>query len=67
MSVHPTRPTNDIALLIISSLPSVVRRENTGKLLDLYYATLKMNLDKISIGIETDLEYTREKLDQDYR
>ena len=61
------RPTNDIALLLISSLPSNIRRENNGKLLDLYYSSLKQNLDKISVDLEVDLNYSRSKLDQDYR
>ncbi|XP_037027878.1 uncharacterized protein LOC119068415 isoform X1 [Bradysia coprophila] len=62
-----SRPTNDIALLIISSLPSKVRRENTGKLLNLYYTSLKNNLEKISVDLEVDLNYSRHKLEQDYK
>lgn len=60
------RPTNDIALLIISSLPSKIRRENTGKLLDLYYTTIKSNLNNFDINLEDDLGYTRAKMQEDY-
>lgn len=62
-----SRPTNDIALLLISSLPSNIRRECTEKLLDLYYTAMKTNLKKFSIDIEVDLEYSRGRLTEDYR
>lgn len=60
-------PTNDIALLITSSLPSNIRRQHTGKLLDLYYNLLKTNCHKLSFDIEVDLEYSRNKMDCDFR
>jgi thiamine kinase-like enzyme len=62
-----SQPTNDIALLIISSLPAEVRRENTDKLLDLYYKVLKENCEKIDVDIEVDLNYSRNKLNTDYK
>ncbi|XP_055692579.1 uncharacterized oxidoreductase dhs-27-like [Lutzomyia longipalpis] len=62
-----SRPTNDIALLLISSLPSKIRREYTSKLLDLYYNTMKINCAKFSIDLEIDLQYDREKLQRDYK
>lgn len=61
------RPTNDLALLILSSLPSKVRRDNTQKLLNHYYASIKENLSKINIDIEVTLNYTKEKLLDDYK
>jgi aminoglycoside/choline kinase family phosphotransferase len=60
-------PTNDIALLITSSLPSQIRRQHTTKLLDLYYNLLKSNCHKISLDIEDDLQYSRNKLECDFR
>lgn len=60
-------PTNDIALLITSSLPSVVRRQHTSKLLDLYYNLLKVNCHKLSLDIEVDLQYSRNKMECDFR
>jgi thiamine kinase-like enzyme len=60
-------PTNDIALLITSSLASAVRRQHTSKLLDLYYNLLKVNCQKLSLDIEVDLQYSRNKMECDYR
>lgn len=65
--VTHSRPTNDIALLIISSLPSAVRREATGALLDLYYAALAANLDRVGVELEAELGYTRAQLERDYK
>lgn len=64
---RPVRPTNDIALLILSSLPSKIRRDNQQKLLDLYHSEMKQNLAKISIDLEVTLGYTKEKLLEDYK
>lgn len=60
-------PTNDIALLITSSLPSSVRRQHSGRLLELYYNLLKSNCEKLSLDIEVDLQYSRNKMECDYR
>ncbi|XP_055325049.1 uncharacterized protein LOC129579220 [Sitodiplosis mosellana] len=62
-----SRPTNDLALLILSSLPSKLRRDNTQKLLNHYYTMMKENLNKINIDIEVTLSYTKEKLLDDYK
>ncbi|XP_055373096.1 uncharacterized oxidoreductase dhs-27-like [Condylostylus longicornis] len=62
-----SRPTNDIALLLVSSLPSDIRRENVGHLLDYYFDCLKTNLCKIDVDLISDLKYSREKLGEDYR
>lgn len=62
-----SRPTNDIALLLISSLPSNVRRDNMLSLLDFYYQSLKSNLAKFDIHLERDFQYTRDKLSEDYK
>lgn len=61
------RPTNDLALLILSSLPSNVRREHTPKLLTLYYSMMKQNLEKVNIDIEVTLGYSKEKLFDEYK
>lgn len=60
-------PTNDIALLITSSLPASIRRQHTSKLLDFYYNLLKSNCHKLSIDIEIDLQYSRNKMECDFR
>lgn len=64
-SIH--RPTNDLALLILSSLPSNIRREHTNTLLALYHKQMKLNLEKLNIDIETTLNYTKDKLLDDYK
>lgn len=62
-----SRPTNDIALLITSSLPSHIRRQHTTKLLDLYYNLLRSNCHKLELDIEVDLQYSRNKMECDFR
>jgi aminoglycoside/choline kinase family phosphotransferase len=62
-----SQPTNDIALLVISSLPAKIRRENTAKLLDLYYKVLRENCAKLGVDIEVELCYSRNKLEIDYK
>lgn len=62
-----SRPTNDIALLIVSSLSSNIRRNHTQKLLDLYYDSMKKNCLKLTLDIEADLRYSRDQLQEDYR
>lgn len=62
-----SRPTNDIALLMVSSLSSDIRRKNSKELLDMYYASLKSNCLKLGVDIEGDLEYNREALLEDFK
>lgn len=62
-----SRPTNDVALLLISSLPSNVRRDNMISLLDFYFQCLKDNLKKFDIHLERDFGYTRDNLSEDYK
>lgn len=65
--VTHSRPTNDIALLCISSLSAEVRRKETGRLLDLYYGELKGNLQRVGVELEAELGYSREQLERDYK
>ncbi|ETN66519.1 hypothetical protein AND_001693 [Anopheles darlingi] len=62
-----SRPTNDLALLLISSIPSSTRRQHTDRLLDLYYGALKSYCLKMDVDIEADLGYSRNKMDCEYR
>uniref|UniRef100_A0AAG5CRF3 CHK kinase-like domain-containing protein n=1 Tax=Anopheles atroparvus TaxID=41427 RepID=A0AAG5CRF3_ANOAO len=62
-----SRPTNDLALLLISSIPSDMRRQHTARLLDLYYGALKSYCLKMDVDIEADLGYSRNKMDWEYR
>ncbi|KAK2588564.1 hypothetical protein KPH14_006338 [Odynerus spinipes] len=62
-----SRPTNDVALLLVSSLPSKLRRKHTESLLDTYWNTLNETSSLFGIDIPKDLGYTRADLTKDYR
>lgn len=62
-----SRPTNDIALLLISSVPAELRRQHTETLLDKYWGHLTQTCKKLGLDVETELEYDRKKLGQDYK
>ncbi|KAG6558397.1 EcKinase 6 [Microplitis demolitor] len=62
-----SRPTNDIALLLVSSVPTELRRLHTAALLDKYWQTLLETCLPLGVNILEDLNYTREDLDKDYR
>lgn len=62
-----SRPTNDVALLMVSSLPSDIRRNNSEELLDIYFDRLKANCSKLGVDIEGDLHYNRSSLIADYK
>ncbi|XP_053679878.1 uncharacterized protein LOC128730822 [Anopheles nili] len=62
-----SRPTNDLALLLISSIPSSTRRQHTSRLLDLYYEALKSCCLKMDVDIEAALGYSRNKMDCEYK
>lgn len=62
-----SRPTNDIALLIVSSLPTELRRKHTESFLDIYWDTLTITCNRLGVDIPKDLGYTREDLSKDYR
>lgn len=62
-----SRPTNDVALLIISSLSAALRREHTDHLLDRYWEALTSFSVKLNVDIEGVLRYSRTDLQEDYR
>lgn len=62
-----SRPTNDIALLLVSSVPTELRRKHTESLLDTYWNSLTSTCARLGVDIPKDLGYTREDLDKDYR
>ncbi|CAH0552563.1 unnamed protein product [Brassicogethes aeneus] len=62
-----SRPTNDLALLLISSVPAELRRIHTEKLLDGYWESLTTICRKMSLDVEGELGYTRKKLSEDYQ
>jgi len=62
-----SRPTNDVALLIISSLPTDLRRSSTRQLLDKYWLHFYTYCNQLGIHLEDDLGYSRARLAEDYR
>lgn len=62
-----SRPTNDLALLLISSVPAELRRLHTENLLDGYWNALTATCTRLGLEIENELGYTRKQLSQDYR
>lgn len=62
-----SRPTNDVALLLVSSVPTELRRKHTELLLDTYWDKLNWTCSRLGLNIPKDLGYTRKDLDKDYR
>ncbi|XP_050449880.1 uncharacterized protein LOC126850684 [Cataglyphis hispanica] len=62
-----SRPTNDVALLLVSSVPTELRRKHTESLLNTYWNKLNWTCSHLGLNIPKDLGYTREDLDKDYR
>lgn len=62
-----SRPTNDIALLLVSSVPTELRRRHTAGLLDKYWETLTKTCESLGLNVIIELGYTRSDLDSDYR
>lgn len=62
-----SRPTNDVALLILSSLSGDLRRQNTDTLLDKYWRAFTSFSTKLNVDVEGTLGYSRADLQEDYR
>lgn len=62
-----SRPTNDVALLIVSSVPTELRRMHTPTLLEHYWEHFKAYTKRLTIDVEGDLSYSKEDLDRDFR
>ncbi|KRT83353.1 phosphotransferase [Oryctes borbonicus] len=62
-----SRPTNDLALLLISSVPAELRRLHSDELLDGYWDTLTASCAKLGLNVETELNYDRKNLGEDYK
>lgn len=62
-----SRPTNDVALLILSSVPTETRRKYIDQFLDIYWKKLNFTCFWLGVDIQKDLEYTREDFNKDYR
>lgn len=62
-----SRPTNDVALLLVSSVPTELRRKHTKTLLNTYWYKLNWTCSHLGLNIPKDLGYTRKDLNMDYR
>jgi hypothetical protein len=62
-----SRPTNDVALLIVSSLSAELRRANTPRLLDSYWSEFTKVSSSLGVQVERELGYTRAALETDFR
>lgn len=62
-----SNPTNDLALLLISSVPAELRRLHTDTLLDTYWETLTRTCGKLNLEISAELGYDRKQLGKDYK
>ncbi|RZC32541.1 uncharacterized protein BDFB_007750 [Asbolus verrucosus] len=62
-----SRATNDLALLLISSVPAELRRIHTEKLLDGYWNHLSDTCRRLGLDVEAELGYDRKRLGQDYK
>ncbi|EEZ97589.1 uncharacterized protein LOC103314480 [Tribolium castaneum] len=62
-----SRATNDLALLLISSVPAELRRLHTEKLLDGYWTNLTETCCRFKLDVEKELGYNRKQLGEDYK
>lgn len=62
-----SRPTNDLALLLVSSVAADLRRQYSESMLDLYWETMTEMCRNLGVDIEGSLNYNRQKLGEDYR
>lgn len=62
-----SRPTNDLALLLVSSVQSELRRQHTQELLDGYWESLTDYCQRLGVDIVREHGYTRADLGADYR
>lgn len=62
-----SKPTNDLALLIISSMATDLRRHSTPGLLDGYWTHFINYCQALGVNVEEDLGYSRARLSEDYR
>ncbi|XP_047098895.1 uncharacterized protein LOC124753083 [Schistocerca piceifrons] len=62
-----SRPTNDVALLLVSSVGTALRRERTAELLDGYWSALTAAARSLRLDVQRELAYDRQRLQADYR
>ncbi|KAG5891158.1 hypothetical protein JTB14_000546 [Gonioctena quinquepunctata] len=62
-----SRPTNDLALLINSSVSADIRRVHTDDILDKYWDSLTSSCRKMKVDVENELGYDRKQLGEDFK
>ncbi|XP_034250683.1 uncharacterized protein LOC117651064 isoform X2 [Thrips palmi] len=60
-----SRPTNDLALLLLSSLSTALRRESETDLVDTYWRSFTSTASRLGVDIEAEHGYDRRQLDAD--
>ena len=61
-----SRPTNDIALLMVTSVSGSTRQSMTQHILDIYWSQLTQRAKALGVDIEAQLQYTKNDLKREY-
>lgn len=61
-----SRPTNDLALLLVTSVSGDIRRKRTGCILDAYWKSFCQTADGLGLDVEGQLSYGRRELETEY-
>jgi len=61
-----SRPTNDLALLLVTSVSGEVRRNETSVILDAYWASFCRTAANLGLDVEGQLNFNRRDLDVEY-
>jgi len=61
-----SRPTNDIALLMVTSVSGSTRQSMTQHILDIYWSQLTQRAKALGVDIEVQLQYTKNDLKREY-
>ena len=62
-----SRPTNDLALLLVTSVAGDVRRTKTGHILDAYWNRFCKTASLLGLDVEGQLNYGRRELEAEYQ
>ena len=62
-----SRPTNDLALLLVTSVSGELRRSQTAHILDVYWRQFIATAQELGLDVEGRLGYGRKDLDHDYQ
>lgn len=62
-----SRPTNDLALLLVTSVSGEIRRTQTGRILDAYWRRFTNTARELGLDVEKHLGYGRQDLEDEYQ